>query len=167
MRTIVLSLLLVAAPAFAQDKAATTTETKTETKTEGKSASKPKRGELMDLNTATADELKTLPGITDDIAGKIIAGRPYSGKDQLLKQNIVDKAGYAKIRPLVVAKQPKAMGGQGAVEAHTAPGGSAKDAPKPAASGATAKPADATSPAKPSDPTKSPAATKTPDATKK
>jgi competence protein ComEA len=70
-------------------------------------AKPPAKAKIMDINTATADELKTLPGITDDIAGKIIAGRPYTGKDQLLKQNIVDKDEYAKLRPLIVAKQPK------------------------------------------------------------
>ena len=118
MRTLILSsLLLVAAPAFAQDKAETTTKTETTTTTK-----KTKRADLMDINTASADQLKTLPGMTDDIAKKIIAARPYSGKDQLLKQNIVDKDEYAKIRPLIVAKQPKAIGGQGAVEKHEGPG---------------------------------------------
>ncbi len=68
---------------------------------------KPKKAELMDINTATADQLKTLPGITDEIAGKIIAGRPYKGKDALLKQKMVDKDGYAKIRELIIAKQAK------------------------------------------------------------
>ena len=118
MRTIVLSLLLVTAPAWAQEKSETTTKTKTETTT----TKKAKRAELMDINTASDDQLKTLPGITDDQVKKIVAGRPYTGKDQLLKQNIVDKDEYAKIRPLIHAKQPKAMGGQGAAEAHTGPG---------------------------------------------
>ena len=76
MRTLVLSLLLVAAPAFAQEKTDTTTKTETTT-----TSKKPKRSELMDINTATADQLKTLPGVTDDVAKKIIAARPYSGKD--------------------------------------------------------------------------------------
>ena len=92
----------------------------------------------MDINTATADQLKTLPGVTDDVAKKIIAGRPYTGKDQLLKQNMVDKDEYAKIRPLIVAKQPKAIGGQGSVEKHEGPGPATEAAGKPA------KPADAT-----------------------
>ncbi len=119
MRTLILSsLLLVAMPAFAQE-AKTETTTKSETTT---TAKKPKRSELMDINTASPDQLKTLPGMTDDIAGKIVAGRPYTGKDQLLKQKIVDKDEYAKIRPLIVAHKPKAVGGQGAVEKHTGPG---------------------------------------------
>jgi len=118
MRTLILSsLLLVAAPAFAQDKTDTTTKTETTTTTK-----KPKRAELMDINTASPDQLKTLPGMTDDVAKKIIAARPYTGKDQLVKQNIVDKDEYAKIRPLIVAKQPKATGGQGSVEKHEGPG---------------------------------------------
>ena len=118
MRTLILSsLLLVAAPAFAQEKSATTTKTETTTTTK-----KPKRSELMDINTASADQLKSLPGMTDDVANKIIAARPYTGKDQLVKQKIVDKDEYAKIRPLIVAKQPKATGGQGSVEKHEGPG---------------------------------------------
>ena len=113
MRMLILSsLLLVAAPAFAQETKTETT-TKTETATTTTKKSKP-----MDINTASADQLKTLPGVTDDLAGKIIAGRPYTGKDQLLKQKIVDKDEYAKLRPLIVAHQPKATGGQGSVEKH-------------------------------------------------
>jgi hypothetical protein len=113
-----LSLLLVATPAFAQE-AKTDTTTKTETTTTTKKA---KKSDLMDINTASLDELKSLPGVTDDVAKKIVAARPYTGKDQLLKQNIVDKDAYAKIRPLIIAKQPKALGGQGAVEKHQGPG---------------------------------------------
>ena len=116
MRTLILSSLIVLAmPAFAQEAKTETTKTETTTK-------KPKRSKLMDINAASTDELKTLPGVTDDLAGKIVAGRPYTGKDQLLKQKIVDKDEYAKIRPLIVAHQPKATGGQGAVEKHEGPG---------------------------------------------
>ncbi|MCU1279007.1 MAG: hypothetical protein JWM53_2553 [bacterium] len=123
MRTLILSLVLVAAPAFAQEaKPEAKPETKSETTTKTETTKKAKRSELMDINTATADQLKTLPGITDDLAKKIIAGRPYTGKDQLLKQKLVDNGEYAKIRPLIVAKQPKALGGQGAVEKHEGPG---------------------------------------------
>ena len=135
MRTIVLTLLLAAAsPAFAQDKPATDTKTDTTTTT---TAKKGKRAGLLDLNTAAEADLKALPGITDDQVKKIVAGRPYTGKDQLLKQNIVDKDEYAKIRPLVIAKQPKAIGGQGSSDAHTGPGPGTGAAP---ASGTTAAP---------------------------
>jgi DNA uptake protein ComE-like DNA-binding protein len=76
------------------------------------SAAEPKKREakapLMDLNSASADELKTLPGVDDALAQKIIAGRPYKGKDELWKRKLMDKDAYAKVRPLVIAKQPKA-----------------------------------------------------------
>ena len=88
---------------------ANTTETitkKTSAKTKGvKAATKVK---LVDINSASKTELKTLPGISDTEADKIIAGRPYLSKAHLVTQNVLARSVYENLKPLVIAKQNKA-----------------------------------------------------------
>jgi len=102
-----LAVMLVATVSFAvpDEETASTQPEKTVTKkTRKKSAPKTN---LVDINSATAEQLASLPGLTSGDAKQIIASRPYTRKNQLKQKNIITTATYDGIKKLIVAKRQK------------------------------------------------------------
>jgi len=102
-----------AAKAMATKDAAKTTaaDTKAVAKAKAadtKAAAKAKTAGLtqVDINSASEAELKSIPGIGEAYAAKIVAGRPYAKKDQLKSRNILTGPAYDPVKDHTVAKQP-------------------------------------------------------------
>ena len=104
LAALLLATSLATAPdAYAQAKKdpATTTTKADAKKPEAKKV-------LLDINTASGDELKALPGIGDAYSKKIIDNRPYQKKDQLVSKKVIPEATYQGINDQIIAKQAAA-----------------------------------------------------------
>ncbi len=75
-------------------------------KSAGAKSDAAKSATKVDINSASEEQLKSIPGVGDAYAKKIIAGRPYANKAQLKSKKIVPDSVYNKISDLIIAKQP-------------------------------------------------------------
>jgi competence protein ComEA len=100
--------VLFAAASFGWSPTLAQTKMDAPAKKDGATKMDVKKKEPVDINTASAGQLKTLPGIGDAYAQKIVEGRPYARKDDLTKKKIVPHATYDKIKDQIVARQTTA-----------------------------------------------------------
>ena len=113
--------LAIAAPVMAQPATTTTPGTTSPSSTmapaapttpkaptsDARSSAVAPKADMVDINSASTAELKALPGVTDSDAAKIVHGRPYTDKSQLVSKKIVSEPTYEKIKDHLVVRQSK------------------------------------------------------------
>ena len=100
----VLTVLALFASAYPQAKNSKQKSSPTSSQASSNTSTSSK---LLDINTASQDELKSLPGIGDAYSAAIIKNRPYANKSQLVSRKVIPQATYEKISDRIIAKQNK------------------------------------------------------------
>lgn len=102
---VALVLVLAVGVAVSQTQTQTTPAPSKQTATTAAQTATTAAKSLVDINSATKEQLDALPGIGEKYAQRIIDGRPYAKKDQLVSKKIIPQATYDKIKDLIIAKQ--------------------------------------------------------------
>ncbi|PYX31602.1 MAG: hypothetical protein DMG80_09945 [Acidobacteria bacterium] len=104
MRKNLLASILIALFAVSLISSSALAQAQAKSKTPAPAAETAK-GNLLDINSATKDQLDALPGIGEKFSQKIIEGRPYAKKSDLVHKKIIPQATYNKIKDQIIAKQ--------------------------------------------------------------